>query len=47
MNGDEGDGDCTLECTFQFDDAEVDRRNAVDRVLNRGRDNAGRQEFVG
>lgn len=35
MNGDEGDGDCTLECTFQFDDAEVDRRGAAVRMFDR------------
>ncbi len=37
MNGDEGDGDCVMEVTMQFDDAEVDRKNAVERVMNRNR----------
>jgi len=32
MNGDEGDGDCKLELTLQFDDAEVLRKSAVGRV---------------
>ena len=37
MNGDEGDGDCVMEVTMQFDDAEIDRKNAVQRVLNRNK----------
>ena len=37
MNSDEGDGDCVMECTFQFDDAEIDRKNAIERVLNRNK----------
>lgn len=35
MNGDEGDGDCIMEVTMQFDDAEVDRRSAIEGVMSR------------
>lgn len=34
MNGDEGDGDCKLELTLQFDDAEIIRKSAVGRGAN-------------
>lgn len=47
MNGDEGDGDCMMECTFQFDDAEVDRKNAVQKAINRTHAASENQTSVG
>lgn len=34
MNADEGDGDCVMELTIQFDDAEIDTKNLIQQVAN-------------